>query len=81
MSNIPETQSAAFEACKAWLADKKKIKTPTFGTYWCKHQVEEWAKPMLYVKEETFIAAALAMGFAVKNKQICMSRLSVRHLW
>lgn len=78
---VPENQVSAFEACRAWLADKKKIKSPTFGAYWCKHRVEEWTKPSIYVREETFIAAALSMGFKVVNKQICMSRLSVRHLW
>jgi hypothetical protein len=75
----PENKAAAVEACRAWLSDKKKIKTPTFHAYWCKHRVEESAGlPHVYVWEETIIAVALSMGFSVENKRIGISRLSVR---
>jgi len=73
----PAHESAAFEACKAWLSLVPKIKTPTRGTYSMKHRVEEWTQNAgggLYIWEDTFIRAALEMGFNVVNKRVSVGK-------
>ena len=69
LKTIRETkdQDRAFKACLDWLAGLKPIRNSNrrHGTYGLKHMVERASQ--LYIYEGTFILAALASGFSVRD--------------